>query len=637
MTMINVKSLLWPALVALAVSIYMLGVDGPFLFDDYANLNALGAHGGVDDWQSLWLYLSEAHSGPTGRPISLISFLINDNNWPSSPASFKYTNILLHVLNACLLFWLQIRLLRVTQRFTEAQCLFIAIIGSGTWLFHPMFVSTTLYVVQRMAMLAATFVLLGLLSYVISREHLGKNTIGAYLGMSFSLLFFGILAVLSKENGALLPVLALVIESTVFADQKNIRKRWTGPFLLLPTTAIFIYLIYVAVSSGFLSDWPTRSFSPAERLMTEARIIWDYLFHLYSLRGKAGGIFFENYDVSESLFDPVYTFPSIVSLLLLLVCAFTWRKRFILFSLPVLFFLAGHLIESTTVGLELYFDHRNYLPSAFLFLPLGASLYKLPYSARNILAAFYISLIASLLFFKVEVWSDRLNLAIDWIEGAPYSVRAQRSAAIALTAEGHAHTALDVLNKAQDRFPQSHALLIHRIVLKCSLSLDVKRDKAQLTRISREVEFEPKLSMLLDSFISVALSGKCPQIDIAYMLDFIGALSQNPKALKSEGFRHQVHYFTGVLRSRGNDPKKAVEEFSRALDLRPRLGTALRVSAVLATEGHCEEATKFVGRSEQILEHNISSFDRLKIDYYKKEIETLRRNIIENCKDVRGS
>src|SRR3546814_10616348 len=55
--------------------------------------------------------------------------------------------------------------------------LFLCAIGAGMWLLHPLFVSTTLYIVQREAMLPATFTLLGLLAWLHGRARIASGDV----------------------------------------------------------------------------------------------------------------------------------------------------------------------------------------------------------------------------------------------------------------------------------------------------------------------------------------------------------------------------------------------------------------------------------------------------------------------------
>lgn len=85
-------------------------------------------------------------------------------------------------------------------------------VSFSLWLFHPYFVSTTLYVVQRMAQLTTLFSLVGIIGYLKARCYVMEKPIFAYISMAFILGVSTLLATFSKENGALLPLLILVIE-----------------------------------------------------------------------------------------------------------------------------------------------------------------------------------------------------------------------------------------------------------------------------------------------------------------------------------------------------------------------------------------------------------------------------------------
>src|SRR6185437_6928357 len=212
------------ALLALTWWVYHPGLSGDFLVDDFANLPAIGATGPVDNWAAFWRYITSGNADPTGRPLTLLTFLIDARNWPASPYPFKVTNVILHLINGALLAWVLWGLGRVlasddphppppgsaatpfaseggetrgtSRSATERETLFAsdnrgiaiaALFGAGAWLLHPLFVSTTLYVVQREAMLPATFVLIGLLGWMASREALANGYIKrALVGMALS-------------------------------------------------------------------------------------------------------------------------------------------------------------------------------------------------------------------------------------------------------------------------------------------------------------------------------------------------------------------------------------------------------------------------------------------------------------------
>ena len=144
----------WVLILSVAIFAYWPGLDGPFMLDDFGSVTPLGDYGGVTDWYSFKMFVLGGHAGPTGRPISLLSFLIDANNWPAEAGPFKRTNLVIHLLNGVLLGILTALVLRFLD-FHKRDIRWIALVSAAIWLLHPFLVSTTLYVVQRMAQLHA--------------------------------------------------------------------------------------------------------------------------------------------------------------------------------------------------------------------------------------------------------------------------------------------------------------------------------------------------------------------------------------------------------------------------------------------------------------------------------------------------
>ncbi len=145
-------AVLLSGLIALVLIIYWPGINGPFLLDDFSNLNSLGNGGGVNSWNNFISFVFGNVSGPTGRPVSMLSFLIDAQDWPPHIASFKYTNILIHLLAGLTLCWV-LSLLFAYLELSRQYSGYLALLVSALWLLHPLNSSTTLYVVQRMTQL----------------------------------------------------------------------------------------------------------------------------------------------------------------------------------------------------------------------------------------------------------------------------------------------------------------------------------------------------------------------------------------------------------------------------------------------------------------------------------------------------
>ena len=154
----------------LVVWVYAPGIQGPELLDDRSSVTKIGDL--KLSPERFTDYVFGDRSGLLGRSISVGTFVVerlfSDRGLPLS----KAVNICLHVLNGLLVTALLWQLLKVAG---FVHCRWLAILLGTTWLLHPLHVSTVLYVVQRMAMLATTFMLLGCLAYVAWREKVSQG------------------------------------------------------------------------------------------------------------------------------------------------------------------------------------------------------------------------------------------------------------------------------------------------------------------------------------------------------------------------------------------------------------------------------------------------------------------------------
>ena len=54
-------------------------------------------------WPTFWRYITSGTADPTGRPLTLLTFLLDARDWPADPYPFKRTNLILHLVNGVLL------------------------------------------------------------------------------------------------------------------------------------------------------------------------------------------------------------------------------------------------------------------------------------------------------------------------------------------------------------------------------------------------------------------------------------------------------------------------------------------------------------------------------------------------------
>ena len=142
--------------------IYLKGLFGGFLFDDFPNIvdeptfQAISRHEG-----SLESAIQASRAGPLHRPISASSFALDAYVFGLEPLAFKLHNLALHLLNGFLLYALARRLIpRLLPSADEPARRHLALFATALWLLHPLHVGSVLYIVQRMNLLSTLFTLI---------------------------------------------------------------------------------------------------------------------------------------------------------------------------------------------------------------------------------------------------------------------------------------------------------------------------------------------------------------------------------------------------------------------------------------------------------------------------------------------
>jgi len=597
----------------LTVTTYWTGLSGNFLFDDYPNLKDLGTYGVIDSWEKVRNFVSNGFAGPTGRPISLLSFLIDANTWPADPYPFKYTNLMLHLLNGVLLCW-SILLLLKNYNYKEQQALWIALVASAIWLLHPYFVSTTLYIVQRMAQLATLFSLIGIIGYLKYRLYLSAKPIKAYVGMTIFLGLSTVLATYSKENGALLPFLILVIEFCNPNRNNQPVWQWRAIFLWLPSIAMLVLLSkYVTFSQN---PWPNRNFNMIDRLYSEARIVTEYLYNLVIPQVELRGLYQDGYIVSKSLFNPSTTLYSLIFLFSILFFSFFYKKKYPLISLAILFFIVAHLMESTVIGLELYFEHRNYLAALFLFLPIANGLFLLKNKIDDKLVILFVGLILSILSFftyeRVKLWSNTESLEMYWAKNSPNSPRAQSSIARLYFENGYVAESNIYLEQAIQRMPESALLNLNLLMQKVYSGMVNESDFKQVANRMKTQPFDAQAVQALRSLTEYIVNERLAQNYGSWMISLIEIANTNPNYSNFPLFQRLTPYLEAQIYLAQGNTGLALKNYTIALSHYNDVEAGMMMVAEIGETKNYREALSLLYKVEEV--------------YMKQDIQTLKRS-----------
>lgn len=630
---------LLPALVCLcillfALAVYWPGLRGSFLFDDFGNLPILGATGPIDTWPTFWRYITSGTADPTGRPLTLLTFLVDARNWPADPHPFKRTSLILHLFNGVLLALLLRRLGREAFKSAGSRRIdMAAVVGAGMWLLHPLFVSTTLYIVQREAMLPATFTLLGLLAWLHGRTMIKRGD--SSRGLAWIAIGLGgctLLGLLSKANGILLPALALVVEYTLLRasslqelSSSLVDQRWQRTyrrsmwlFGWLPAGIVTAYLLEQGWSGLTRGISSVRPWTLGQRLLTEPRVLLDYLDLLWLPRPFTPGLFNDHIQASASLWSPATTLPALLAVFAMIVGAWLLRRRWPALALAVLFYFVGQSLESSTIALELYFEHRNYLPAMLMFWPLtlwlcsvrsqratgstapettvaadSAGTEARPEAAwpagawaKLALAVLILLGLGLMTHARASLWGNNHDQALLWAALNPNSPRAQASAAQADLNAGQPQRAVRRLLGPLAKAPDQVQLALNLFGAQCQLG-NIDASTLTASRIALLTTRDPG-SLLVSWFeraMEQAAHPPCPQLTYATLSSLLQAALANPHLATNPGRQQDIHYLLGHLALMQGDADTALAEFNRALDSQVRTQVALKQAALLGASG----------------------------------------------------
>jgi tetratricopeptide (TPR) repeat protein len=578
---------LWGLLIAV-YGIYTPALNAPWLFDDRPNLEGLSQ---VRDTASAQEFTFNGIASRLGRPLALASFLPNAADWPSDPSAFRHVNVLLHLLNGLLVMWLALRVSSL-QPGRTGPSLWPALALCALWLLHPLLASSTLMVVQRMVLLAATLTLSGLLAFVHGRDLLARGRETGYLWMTTGLVVGAGLGVLAKENAALLPFFAAVLSFTVLAHLPSGNQRmWRAWQLVFFGGPALLLLSYVALNwTANLQSFAFRPFSLEERLWTQPVVLWDYIRQILVPDISVMGPFHDDTSVETAL--NLRTSAAIIAWMGMIGTAWHWRRRWPWLSFAVFWFLVGHLLESSVFNLELYFEHRNYLPILGPLAALVAGAWAIRSPWPKVAVAGAVALVGLLLWQVTTLWGHPRLAAERWADEHPGSSRAVVFLAQRYALLGDEWTALRIIERGAEANPEASDLAVQSLQLGCGL-LDGDEFRKRLDdTIARAHTFERSLATVhATNKLRLQLDEEaCDGLDREGLKRLILALLDNPVIQADSVMRHHLHHQLADMYTAEGNLDGTVRNLQRAFAAKPNPETAQLLAVTLASAGLYDEA-----------------------------------------------
>lgn len=530
----NILFIGWVGLLACVALIAWPGLYGSFYFDDWPNLSSLEEVKKSGHWL---LFVWDGVTGSIGRPVSLLTFAMQADAWPSDPFQFKQVNLLIHLLNSALVGLLGWQILQLLGNGDSLRTRILATLAMSLWALHPLHASTIFYVVQRMTLLSATFTLIAVIAYFQLRM---RNVAWGWREYTLATFVcgFGYLGVLAKENAILLGAFILVLEMVIRSSARAYFSPARWWLFLIAWVPLLVTLLYLLVSGKVFQDYGGRDFSLFERLITQAVVLWDYVSKIVLPTPKGLNLYNDDFPVFRSLWSPV-VLVSLIAWGVVLTAAVKLRKSSPLFAFAVLWFVAGHLLESTIVPLEIYFEHRNYIPSIGILIALVAGLYRSIewLKAQNrwlavggaILGGGYLFFIVSTMGIESRIWGDPKAFAVAAISDRPDSLRARQEAAAFFYSQGDIQTTAALLYSINEDFQEYAGTYAQLLLLKCRMpELSLPDDDYIRSFMTRAPEDRGADDALHELWV-LKKSGACDEISWSRFRSFLDALLANPQ------------------------------------------------------------------------------------------------------------
>lgn len=577
-------------LLLVVMAAYLPGLSGPFLLDDFHNLQPLALYGGVGSLDDALRFIFGAGGDSFSRSGARLTFLLDDQTWPSLASVFKFNNLLIHLLCICVF---ALILIKVTKIIGQSGAGLIVALSISVWALAPAQVSTVVYVVQRMTLLMTLGVLLTLYFYISFRVAIVDWQRWLYFlisGLSF------LFACLSKENALVVLLLVPLVEYSLF----SVRQRWLEVLLRLSVLLFVGVFTYYAIDR--LGVYDGRVFSVWERFFSQGVVLFNYVFYFFNV-STSYTIFHD--DVEAGLDATFLALGAAAWVVHISIIYFSVKKRLVWgwVAFGVVWFYLCHIIESTIIPLELMYEHRNYLPSIGLAI-IAASVISKLYQA---LVIKNLKLVASTalvllpvvflggLIYQVHIWSDYRILSSKWAADYPKSLRAQMGFVGMLEVNSMGGIALNNLDEMRQNFDDPQ-VDINYLLAQCRAGEDV--DKLDSNVIANKQFSSGVLHSLGEA---MAFDGVCVEENVSGgLIGLIEAVGEMPLLKAKPRYEARYHDIIGNYYVREMLYEKAVVARERAWQLQPTIATSLKTAELFILGGNYPLARQYLGEARRL-------------------------------------
>ncbi len=341
----------------------------------------------------------------TYNPLTTLSFAIEKHFFGTNPFVHRLTNLLLHLINIVLVFWLFIRL-RVK--------LLAALIASILFAIHPMRVESVAWITERKDVLFAAFYLSALISYIYYFRYKSPK-------YYIFCLFLMVLSLFSKIQAVALPLSMLAIDY-------YLRRKWHWkiiaekiPFFMLSLIFGLVGIYFIKEAGGFNV---TSNLEWYDRLIMGGYSLGTYLYK--SLIPYPLSAYYPYPSKVVGWFPIIYYIAPFLVLLFMISTLLTHRvTRVVLFGIGFFLLNIVFLLQVVEAGAGFISDRFSYIAYIGLFFILAQFFtyvsQKKPHWRWGLIAimGLYLIGLAATSFERNKVWLNDGTLWTDVLQKYP--------------------------------------------------------------------------------------------------------------------------------------------------------------------------------------------------------------------------
>ena len=473
---------------------------------------------------------------------------------------YHFTNILLHIINSLLVFWLVYLLIK---RFDVA---FFAALLFGVNTLH---VESVAWVSERKDVLYALFFIASLIAYLY---YIDKKQAKYYF---LSLLLF-ILSLFSKGQAVSLAVSLVAIDflfDRELLNRKVILEKI--PYFIL--ALIFgIIAIYAQKEGNALHG--EESYAFYKRIAFAGYAFSQYLIKLF-VPNNLSAIYPYPDIINKTV--PAYYWLFLIPSLSVVYLFFYFLKRNKIYAFSIAFFIINIvlLLQLIPVGSAIMADRYAYIPSIGFFIFLSYALFRqIDKNHRKALSTkifmgIYVLFLTVLSFNRCKVWQNSMTLWDDTIEKSPKAVVAWNNRGSTKDRLKDHKGAIEDFTKAIIYKPDYKHAFYNRGMARKELAKetgDTSLFRPALADFDKALSFDEQF---VEAYHSRAVTtenyadnirdaGKRKKLLLKALKDYDKALELNPEYEEALVNR-------GVAKGKLGMLKEAIADFNKALELNP--------------------------------------------------------------------